>query len=84
MFTGGLTQLQYNVTVYTLFIETPTSTNLTSTMVYIENRHSVSIEVGVVSRIATQQISENSTPVITGSLGSECAGKGNNNIIYIA
>ena len=78
MFTGGLTQLQYNVTIDNFFIEAPpTSTNLTSTMVYIENSYTVSIKVGVVSRTATQQISENGPEVIVFSPRSECAGKGN-------
>ena len=83
LFTGGLNQLQYNITV-TIPFDTypfpPLNTNLTSVIVHLDFQDYSRIIVSVVNTTATnQQISEathNSVPV---SPASECAGKGNYN-----
>ena len=79
LFTGGLTQLQYNVIVRSLFGTSPplTSTNLTSAVVHLEDWETSRIIVSVVSRTSTtQQVGENG-PHFDMTPTSVCAGKGN-------
>ena len=78
LFTGGLTQLRYNVTVLGFGSSPSTNTNLTSTIIYLEIEEISWIIVSVVNRTAaTQQISDNSPHLRIESPTSKCAGKGN-------
>ena len=76
LFTGGLTQLHYNVTVRG-FGPSSTNTNITSTIVYLDTYETSWIRVSVVNGTkATLQISENSHDLRVVDPISSCAGKG--------
>ena len=82
VFTGGLTQLHYNVTVSIFFNGVLVlSTNITSVMIYMRDYVNVRIKVTTIDRIAAQRISEDSPEFHNLSIRNWCAGEGNTSCI---